>query len=261
MEHFAGVAHALSPWGGLGLFGVGVLAGFVNILAGGGSLVTVPSMIFLGLGETVANGTSRVAILSQNISALVRFQRAGLVDWPLVRRLIGPTLLGTVVGAVLAAQLPDWGFRRIFAAVMLGAALLVVVPPDRLFSRRENWQPRSSRRLVWPLFFLVGLYGGMIQAAIGYLLLAVLTLGIRLPLVQANIMKVVLVALYTPVAVAVFAATGNLAWLWGLLLAAGQSVGAWIGAGAVIRRGANLIRMVLLVMVIAGALELLGVFG
>jgi uncharacterized protein len=237
----------------------GILAGFVNVVAGGGSLLSVPALILAGLDATLANGTSRVAIAAQNITAVTRYWRAGRIDTRLLTKLAAPTLIGGVAGAYAAVLLPSGGFRTIFAWVMLGAAVLVVVAPER-WLQQTNASPRLSAWLVWPLMLVVGFYGGMIQAAVGYLILAVLTLGLRLPLLEANILKVVLVAIYTPVALAVFVLTGHVNWLWGGLLAVGQGLGAWLGAGAVISRGVALIRAALVIMVVAGALELLGVF-
>src|SRR5262252_9313300 len=107
------------------LFGVGVLAGYLNVIAGGGSLLAVPMLIFLGLPEGVANATSRPAILMQAVTAVLKYRGAGKLDGKLARVLLPPTLIGAVAGAVVATYVSDALFRGILAWVMIACALVV----------------------------------------------------------------------------------------------------------------------------------------
>ncbi len=245
-----------TPLGAVVLFLVGIASGFMNVVAGGGSLLAVPALIFLGLPETVANGTSRIALIVQNVSAVTHYQRAGRLDLAALRRLAWPTLLGAAGGAALGAAMPDHGFRVVLAWIMLGCALLVVFSPsyEPALASTSRWRPA----VVWPVFVLVGFYGGFIQAGIGYLLLLSFTAILGMELVSANILKVTLVLLYTPLALLIFIARGKVSLMPGLVLAAGMGLGGWLAAFATLRRGAGLIKVMLVVAVVLSSLELLG---
>lgn len=248
------MADPSSPLFVLALLLAGAASGFLNVVAGGGSLITVPLLIFLGLPETTANGTSRLAIFVQCVPALIAYRRAGQLDLTLVRKLGPPALAGALLGALVGARLPDAGFRTLLGAVMLVCAVLVVVKAP---ARAEGSAPRLSASRVVPLLFAIGVYGGLVQASVGYLILAALSFGLGLGLQAANVMKTVLVALYTPLAIAVFAAHGRVDLQSGAILCVGSAFGGWLGANEALRRGERFIRIVLAVVVLASGAKLL----
>ena len=242
----------------LALLGAGAVAGYVNVVAGGGSLLTVPLLIFLGLPETVANGTSRVAILTQSISATYAFARAGKIDGPLVRRLSLPAALGALAGAYFAARLPDASFRALFGWVMLGCAALVVANPQLGRRRAADAEvPRWVASITIPAMFAIGIYAGAIQASVGYLWLAALLFLLRMDLVRANVMKTVMTAVCTVPALAVFVWQGKVDLRFGIALSVGQAIGAWLGAAATLSRGERFIRAMLGFVVLVSGLKLL----
>lgn len=243
------------------LFGVGMLAGYLNVIAGGGSLLAVPLLIFLGLPEGFANATSRLAILMQAGTAVAKYRSVGKLDGFLSRKLIPPTLIGAVLGAGIATHVSNALFRSILAWVMIACASVVCLEPFLLRRRLREW-PKDAyselpARKVWPTMLVVGFYGGLVQAGMGYVQLAglVFVLGIRLT--EATVMKMVLVAMYTPLALGIFVAKGMVNWPFGVLLAIGQGVGGWLGASAALARGEGFIRAVLAVTVLATAAKLL----
>jgi uncharacterized membrane protein YfcA len=243
------------------LFGVGMLAGYLNVIAGGGSLLAVPLLIFLGLPEGVANATSRLAILMQAGTAVAKYRSAGKLDLYLSRHLVPPTLIGASLGAAIATHVSNALFRSILAWVMIGCAAVVCAEPLLLRRRLREWPDRAypelTARKVWPTMLVVGFYGGLVQAGMGYVQLAglVFVLGIRLA--EANVMKMVLVALYTPFALGIFVAKGMVHWPFGALLAIGQGFGGWLGATAALTRGEGFVRAVLALMVLLTAAKLL----
>ena len=243
-----------SPLHLLALLLAGAASGFLNVVAGGGSLITVPLLIFLGVPETTANGTSRLAIFVQCVPALIAYRRAGQLDLALLRTLGMPALAGALLGALVGARMPDSGFRTLLGAVMLACAVLVVVKPP---VRAANAVPVLTPTRVVPLLFAIGVYGGLVQASVGYLILAALTFALGLSLQAANVMKTALVALYTPLAIAVFAAHGRIDYASGAVLCVGSAVGGWLGANEALRRGERFIRIVLAVVVLASGLKLL----
>lgn len=244
------------------LIATGAAAGFINVVAGGGSLLTVPVLIFAGLPETTANGTFRVGILVQNVAAVYRYQRAGRVHWRRYGALGLAATLGAIVGALMALRLADPSFRNIFGWLMLAVAMLVALNPQRWLHDANPAAQTPLRHPVWVGvgMWVAGVYGGLVQAGVGYLLLGILTFVGRMPLVDANVAKVAVILCYTVVVLAVFGSTEHVAWGHALLLSAGQAAGAWLGAHAALVRGAPLVRVVLVGIAIAGALALLGVF-
>ena len=246
----------MDPLPALLLFGVGIVAGVLNVLAGGGSLLTLPVLLFLGLPAATANGTNRVAILAQNAVAVRGFQRKRLLPWRLALLCTAPALVGSVLGARWAVHVDDVLFRRILAGVMLGVCVVMIVDPARRlrFDAARLGAVRTAVLLV--SFFLIGIYGGFIQAGVGFLIITGLLLH-GLDLVRINAVKVFLVGAYTVTALIVFVAHGEIDWRLGLALAAGNALGGWLGTRLAIAKGHAWIRRLVLVVVVLFALRLL----
>jgi len=240
------------------LFGVGTAAGFINVNAGGGSTLTLPTLIFLGLDSAVANGTNRIALLLQNISAVSSFKKHRVSDPRTSLKLSIFTLPGAVIGALMATRVNGLLFQRILGFVML----LVVF--SMFISRSPQSQPDSGtdrrRWLIYPALIAIGFYGGFIQAGVGFLFMAALYHLLRLDLVLVNMHKVFIVLIYTVPALLVFILTGNVDWEFGLMLAAGNAVGAWWGAHAAVKGGEKIIRLILAAAISIMALKLFGLF-
>lgn len=240
------------------LFAVGTIAGALNVIAGGGTLLTLPAMIFLGLTPTVANGTNRVAILIQNIAAVWRFHRHQIIDWRWLGLVAAPAILGAALGTWAAVEIGDAAFRRVLAAIMIAVALWTLWDPLRRRPVGDSLDGAGSRRGRLGLgvaFFLVGIYGGFVQAGIGFLILAVVTLA-GMNLVRGNALKVLLVLAYTPIALALFAASGKVDWGMGVALGAGNFLGALIGVRLTVLKGHAWIKRVVTLTVIAFAIRL-----
>ncbi len=237
----------------------GLLAGFINTLAGSGSLLTLPVLIFLGLPANVANGTNRVGVLLQNVVAVATFRRHGALAagaW----RLAAPSVVGSVLGAALAVDLDETLLRRIIGALMLVLVAVMLVKPERWLAASPGPQ-RARPWLEMPLFFAIGAYGGFIQAGVGIFLLAGLVLGAGFDLVRANAVKNLIVLVLSAAALIVFVANDQVAWSLGLLLALGQAVGAWLAARVALRRGAPFVRGVLIAVVALSAAALFAGVG
>lgn len=237
---------------------VGVVAAFVNVLAGGGSLIAMPALIMIGLPDTVANGTVRVAVMAQTTFAVLRYHRAERTDFRLTRKLALPTLIGALVGAWLATQVSDKGFRVVLVTAILGAAAALLAQPwIPALQPSSDPSKATPKWLVVLLMIGVGLYGGFLQAGVGFVLLAVLAMGAGLPLVDANIQKVSIVLCYTPIALALFLWQGKVDVEAGAALAVGQAVGAWFGAGMALEKGATFIRTMVAIVLLLSVIKLL----
>lgn len=242
------------------LYGVGVVAGTLNVLAGGGSLLTLPAMIFLGLPPTVANGTNRVAILVQNVGAVWGFRRHRLVDRAWIPLAALPAVAGGALGTWLAVLIDDDSFVRILAVLMVLVALLTLWNPlgpgDGPRRSLAEGLSAGRRGALVAGFFLAGIYGGFVQAGVGFVLLGVITLA-GLDLVRGNALKVLLVLAYTPISLAIFATGGLVDWGIGAALALGNLSGALLGVRLAVLKGHAWIRRVVTVTVVAFAIRLL----
>lgn len=220
----------------------GTAAGVLNVLAGGGSLLTLPILIFAGLPGVTANGTNRVAILMQNLVAVWRFDRSGVMPWTLVSWAAVPATFGSVVGARLALLLDDQQFQRVLVWIMVGVTLWTLVRSGR--KRSTGSQTAATDGEIadfhrWALaggFFFVGVYGGFVQAGVGFLILAALGLA-GLDFVRGNAVKVFSVLCFTVVALGIFAWQGAVHWPLGLALGVGNALGAVLGVRWTVLKG------------------------
>jgi hypothetical protein len=234
----------LEIWQILLLALVGVAAGWLNVMAGGGSLLTVPVMLFMGIPGPVANGTNRIAILAQNISAVTAFRRQGFSDFRLSLSLSAAASLGAWGGASVGVHLDGEWFDRVLALVMIGVMVLMATGHDRVKPAAAAAEPRNLA-LGHLLMVGAGFWGGFIQIGVGFILMPILHRVLGLDLVRVNMHKVFIVLVYTVVALVVFAAQVELLWAVGAALALGNATGGWLGAHTTVKRGEILIRRVL----------------
>ena len=239
------------------LFGVGLVAGVINVMAGGGSSLTLPVLILLGLDGATANGTNRVAIFFQNLFAASSFHREKVGRWRQSLVFGACTLPGALVGAFVAVRISDAWFQKILGVILIGVVLTMLIP--RAKDRVTTAEGRGSW-WVYPALVGVGFYGGFIQVGVGFLIMAALYHLLRLDLVFVNMHKVAIVLIYTIPALAIFAATGHVDWGLGLSLAAGNATGGWFSARLAVRGGERIVRYVLIVAVLILSLKILGVF-
>lgn len=244
----------------LAVIGVGLIAGFINTLAGSGSLLTLPLLMFLGLPPNVANGTNRIAILLQNIVGVSSFRQQKVLDFKEGLKIGIPAVIGSLIGARIAVNLNDAFMERAIGALLILMFFLIILKPNRWLKGRED---QSPVKLVWQavIFFAIGIYGGFIQAGVGFFLLAGLVLGTGFELVRANALKVFIVLLYTPFALAVFILNDDVNYVFGFILAIGNMLGAFLGARVAVKWGAPAVRIFLLVALFFASLKLLGVFN
>jgi len=245
-------------WQVLLLAGVGVIAGWLNVMAGGGSMLTVPVMLFLDIPGPIANGTNRIAILAQNITAVTTFFRDGYSDFRLSLSLAMASVPGAIVGAMIGVRLSGPWFDRTLALIMIAVMVLMWTRPPE---PAVNSQPvaLTRTRLVWGhvCMFGAGLWGGFIQIGVGFILMPILYRVLGLDLVRVNMHKVFIVLVYTVAALIVFASQLKLLWAVGLSLAIGNSVGGWLGARTTTIKGDSTVHIVLYVVLTIFIIKLL----
>jgi len=244
----------------LAVVAVGFLAGFINTLAGSGSLLTLPLLMFLGLPANVANGTNRIAILLQNVVGVTSFKQQKVLDMRLGFWLALPTIVGSVIGAQIAIELDELVMKRIIGGLLVVMFVLILYKPSSWIKDQAGQVTAKPGGLQMVIFFFIGIYGGFIQAGVGLFLLAGLVMGAGADLVKANALKVFIVLLYTPLALGIFMLNNQVNYKWGLILAAGNMLGAFVGARVAVSWGATFVRWVLLVVILISATRLLGLW-
>lgn len=238
------------------LIGVGFIAGAINTLAGGGSLLTLPILIFLGLPPNIANGTNRIAILFQNVFTTAGFKSKGVVTFPFSIYVGISALFGSLIGAQIAVDIKGETFNKILAVIMVIVVIYMVFQSK---TKQQSIIEKTSGKQLWFsifLFFFVGIYGGFIQAGVGFIMLLILSSVNNFSLVKSNAIKVTVVLIYTISAVAVFAYNDKINWKVGLTLAVGTSIGGWIASRWSVKKGDGLIRKFLIVMIVIMAIKL-----
>lgn len=238
------------------LVGVGFVVGFINTIAGGASLISLPVLIFLGLPPSVANGTNRVAIVIQTAIGVAGFKSKGVSTYPYNLYLGLSALLGAILGAYIAVDIRGETFNRILAIIMIAVVLLIVFKPKVSLADLEE---RLSGKYLWIgviAFFFFGIYGGFINAGIGFIILLFLNQVNRMTLVRANATKVAVVFIYTLSALAVFIYNDKVLWEVGLVLAIGNGAGAWLSSRISVAKGDGFIKTFLVIMVILMAIKL-----
>ena len=249
----------LTLWKVIAVIGVGVVAGFINTLAGSGSLLTLPLLMFLGLPANVANGTNRIAILLQNVVSVSTFKRQKVLDFRQGLIMALPAIAGSVFGARIAVSINDVIMEKAIGGLLILMFFLIIIKPGRWLNSHEGRSPvKFATQMV--IFFFIGMYGGFIQAGVGFFLLAGLVLGAGYELVKANALKVFIVFLYTPFALAIFMWKGDVNYVLGFILAIGTMIGAFLGARVAVKWGARAVRVFLLVALFFASLKLIGVF-
>jgi hypothetical protein len=248
----------VTPWEliAIGLAGVG--AGFINTVAGSGTLITFPTLLAFGVPPVTANVSNNIGLVPGAVSGAVGWRRELSGQRARALRLASGSTLGGLVGAVLLLVLPAAAFGAVVPVLVGLGIVLVALQP--VINRRvaEAHSSRSARdaRWLWPGVALTGVYGGYFGAAQGILLMAVLGAGTSDSLHRDNALKNVLSALVNAVAAVVFILVAHPDWVIVLLIGVGSVVGAVVGARAGRRMPAALLRGVIVVVGVVA----LGVF-
>ena len=247
------MTYDLSPWMYPAVIVAGFLAGFINTLAGSGSAITLPLLVFMGLPASVANGTNRIGVLLQTSVSTTSFHRQGYLKWHEALTLLIPTIVGGVLGAQIAVNLDERAMKLAIAGMLILTFFLIILKPKRwLVGRPEG--ARKPGWKEWILFFFIGLYGGFIQAGVGIFLLVGLVMSIGHDLIHANAIKALLVLAFNAFAIFVFLHNGQVAWLVGLILAIGTMAGAWAAVRFATKEWAQIwVYRLLLVVVVLSA--------
>ena len=212
------------------LISSGIAAGFINTVAGGGSLLTLPLLIFMGLSAAEANGSNRVALFIQNIFAVRGFKSKGISVFSFSYWISISATLGALIGAYFATEISTPYFKKILSIIMVSIVTIILFKPYLIKKEVQERFTKKRNFISIFLFFCIGVYGGFIQAGVGFIIMAALTGIHNLNLVKTNSIKVFVVLCYTPVALLIYIYKGKVLWIFGLVLAIGNAIGGWIAS-------------------------------
>lgn len=235
---------------------VGFSVGFINTIAGGGSLLSLPALIFLGLPPSVANGTNRVAIVMQTAMATAGFKSKGVSTFPFNVYLGISALIGAIIGAQIAVDVKGDTFNKILSVIMIAVLFIIIFKPKMSVN---NLEERITGKYLWIgiiAFFFFGIYGGFINAGIGFVIIMFLHNVNKMNLIRVNATKVAVVFMYTLSALFIFIVNDKVNWEAGLVLALGQGLGAWISSRVSVNKGEGFVKTFLIIMLIVMAIKL-----
>ncbi len=238
----------------------GILVGFINTLAGGGSIISLSILIMLGLPATVANGTNRVAIALQNLVAVSSFKQQKVLEIRKALYLSIPAIFGSLVGSWIAVDINEADFEKAIGIIMLVMLIFVLFKPQQYIYGRAEVNEKPIRWGTYVIFFFIGIYAGFIHMGVGYFLLAGIVLGAGYDLVKANAIKVMIILAYAPFTLAVFYFHHEIDWGYGLVMALGNMLGAWIASRMAVKKGVAFVKWVIVIVILMTSAQMFGLY-
>ncbi len=241
----------------VGLFLIGIFAGIINTMAGGGSFLTIPLLIFMGLSPTVANATNRLGVFLQSLVGVSRFHHYEVFPIKFSAIISIPATMGGLIGAYLATVVSDASFKKYLAFMMIIVTFISILKPFK--KPKGDGDVEISRQkwiLLFVIFFFIGIYGGFIQAGVGFFILAGMSLT-GYDLVSSNAAKMFIILIFTAFSLAIFIMGGKVNFLLGIILGCGNIVGTLIGTKITVNKGHDFIQKIVVVCVIIFAIKLL----
>ncbi len=238
----------------------GVMVGFINTLAGGGSIISMSVLMMLGLPAPIANATNRVAITIQTFSATASFKQQKVLDLRKAIHMAIPATFGSLLGAWLAIDINEEVFEKAIGVIMLIMLVFVFYKPGKYIYGREEIIEKPLTWKTYIIFFAIGIYGGFLHMGVGYFLLTAIVLGAGYDLVKANAIKVFVVLAYVPFSLLVFIIYDQVNWIYGLVLAVGNVVGALIASRLAVSKGVDFVKWVIVVVILLTSGQMFGLY-
>jgi len=239
----------------------GLIVGFINTMAGGATIISLSVLTWLGLPISIANGTNRLAVFFQTITSVYSFQNSQLIDWKKSTRMAIPVVIGSVLGSFIAVKLNEDIIRYAFVVIMVFMLAFILFKPSLWLKGNSVLLNQPIKKYNYPIFFLLGIYGGFLHVGVGYYLIAAIVLGLGYDLMKANVMKNLLVMLYVPFSLILFIIHNEVAWKYGLIHAIGNIIGAFIASKIVIKKGSEIIRWVMIAVIIILTADMAGLIN
>lgn len=233
---------------------LGLVAGVINTLAGGGSNLTVPALMVLGMPPDVANATNRVGVIMQGIVGARGFRKHNKLPTHDFKAIIVPLLIGAFIGGAVASYAPQALLKYLLLGAMLAVAIIVLIRPNVIAPPMgtQSFTVAEKPQSMWWLLF-AGFYGGFVQAGVGFILITTFAGVLRYDLVSSNALKVLATVFFTGIALAIFIFNDQVRWIPGLILAIGTMIGAVIGVKLALNISQQSLKWFLFIMTLAAS--------
>ena len=233
----------------------GLLVGFINTLAGGGTIISMTIFMSLGLPPMIANGTNRIPIVLQNLVAVVNYSKSKILNIKTSLKYALPVALGSILGSNIALNISDIVFNYLFIMVIVFMIIMIVFKPKLWLN--ENPIKKNSPFSIsqWIILFVIGIYGGFIHVGIGYFIIALIVLARGYDLLHANAIKNLVVLIYAPISLIPFILYGNIRYDYGLVHAIGNIIGAYVASRLATLFGSKVIRYILIAFMLLSCLQ------
>jgi len=249
------------PWSEIIILIVaGFLLGFINTLAGGGSIVSLSVLMMLGLPAPLANGTNRITIAIQTLTSTASFKQQKVLPLRKAIYLSIPAVIGSLIGSWIAVDINEEIFQKAVGVIMLFMLIFILFKPQKYIYGRAEIMEKPLNWKIYIIFFFIGIYGGFIHMGIGYFLLMGIVLGAGFDLVKANAIKVFIIFIYTPFTLAIFLWNGLVDWKYGLILSIGSVAGAYIASRLAVNKGVEFVKWVIVVVILVTAGDMFGLY-
>jgi uncharacterized protein len=233
---------------------LGYIAGIINVLAGGGSNLTLPALMVLGMPADVANATNRVGIFMQGVWGIKSFHGHGQLPLHDIKGLFIPLSIGGILGALAASYAPVNYLKPVLLITMVAMSLIILIRPSVVLP-----EPGTTPKLVrdtpssWATLFISGFYGSFIQAGVGFVLILALAGSLRYDLVKTNALKLACTVGFTSIALVIFILRDQVSWIPGLILATTMMLGAHHGVKFAIKAKPEHLKWFLFIMTLCGS--------
>lgn len=242
------------------LISAGLMVGFINTLAGGGSIVSLSILMALGLPPTLANGTNRIAIFIQTLTATSSFRQQKVLDTKKAFHMAVPATIGSIIGAFIAVDINEDLFEKAIGVIMLIMLVFIFYNPKKYIYGNKEVEEKPVTWKTYIIFFFIGIYGGFLHMGVGYFLLTAIVLGAGYDLVKANAIKVFVVLAYVPFSLLVFIYYGEVNWLYGFVLAIGNVIGALIASRLAVSKGVEFVKWVIVIVILLTSGQMFGLY-
>ncbi|MCQ2123008.1 MAG: sulfite exporter TauE/SafE family protein [Fibrobacter sp.] len=237
-------------------FLLGAIVSLINSIAGGGSTLSLPIMIFLGMPPTVANGTNRIGLIIGNLSSVHNLAKHGYLNVKLFKQLFWPSIVGTFIGLGFLMNANDKVFQAIIAVAICLVVIMGRLRKDILGKPPAN--PPEKLTLGGAIgFALVSVYGCIVQVGVGFVQIFSLTRYTGLDPIHVNALKNCLTTVFLVISTIALGIAGKIVWPIAIVMSAGAWCGGYFGSALQRKKGNKFIENFISVCSIAMAIYLI----
>ena len=229
----------------------GVCAGFINTLAGGGSMLTLPVLMLMGMPADIANGTNRLAVVIQSLTGVHGFKKHGYLETSDIIPVMKPMLVGALLGALIVSYMPPDVLKPVLLITMMVMSLVMMFSSAVVFPG-EHEKPKSLGDLRFGStgIFLCGLYGGAIQGGVGFVLIMFFSGAMRYGILQANAWKMVCTLGFGFLSLVIFIVREQVVWIPGAILSLATIVGVLLSLKFAMKANQEVLKRFVLVVIL-----------